>query len=64
MFSLYSYPNSYANPYPNPAMSNCYIQACTILAGSCSGISMVSRVRVRVQVTLGPMCQGTEVMWM
>jgi len=36
MFSLYLNPNSYANP--NPAMSDCYIQACTILAGSCMGL--------------------------
>jgi len=50
MFSLYPNPNSYANP--NPAMSNCYIQASTILASGCSGISMVSRVRVRVKVTV------------
>jgi len=53
MFSLYPNPNSYANPNPNPAMSDCYIQACRI-AGSCSGISTLSRVR--------KMCQGIEVM--
>jgi len=50
MFSLYPNPNSYANPKPNPAMSDCYIQTCRIVAGGCSGISMVSRVRVRVRV--------------
>ena len=33
IFSLYPNFNSYANPNPNPAMSDCYIQACTILAG-------------------------------
>jgi len=43
-------PNSYANP--NLAMSDCYIQACGILGGGCSGISMVSRVRFRVKVRL------------
>jgi len=31
-------------------MSNCYIQACTILAGSCSGINTVSGVRLKVTV--------------
>jgi len=35
---------------PNLAMSNCYIQACRILAGGCSVISTVSRVRVKVTV--------------
>jgi len=50
MFSLYPNPNSYANP--NRAMSDCYIQACRILAGGCSGISTVSRVMVRVKVTV------------
>jgi len=50
VFSLYPNPNSYANLSPNPAMSDCYIQACTILAGSCSGISTVSRVRIRVRL--------------
>jgi len=41
--------SSYANPNPNPAMSDCYIQTCRIalLAGSCSG--MVSRVRISVK---------------
>jgi len=35
MFSLYPNPNSYANANPNPAMSDCYIQACRILVISC-----------------------------
>jgi len=48
MFSLYLNPNSYANP--NPAMYDCYIQACIILGGGCSRISMVSRIRVKVTV--------------
>jgi len=52
MFSLYLHPNFYADPNPSPAMSDCYIQACTILASGCSGISTVSRVRVRVKVTV------------
>jgi len=55
--------SSNSNPNSNPAMSNCYIQACRILAGSCSGISMVHRVRVMVKVTV-PMCQGTDAVWM
>jgi len=38
MFSLYPNPNSYAKP--NPAMSDCYIQGCTVLVGGCSGISI------------------------
>jgi len=46
MFSLYPNPNSYANA----AMLDCYIQTCRILAGSYSGIRMVSRVRVTVKV--------------
>jgi len=54
MFSLYPNPNSYTNP--NPAIADCYIQACTILASGCSGISMVSRVRVRVKVTVRDRC--------
>ena len=54
MFSLHTKPNSYANP--NPAMSDCYIQACRILAGGCSGISMVSRLRVRVEVMVRDLC--------
>jgi len=54
MFSLYPNPNSYANP--NPAMSDCYIQACAILAGGCSGISTVSRIGVRVKVTVRDRC--------
>jgi len=33
-------------------MSDCYIQACRILVGGCSGISMVSRVRDMVKVTV------------
>jgi len=37
MFSLWPNPNSYANPNPNPAVSDYYIQACRILAGGCSG---------------------------
>jgi len=49
MFSLYPNPNSYANPNPSPSMFDCYIQGCRILAGSCSGISMASRVRVSVK---------------
>jgi len=40
------------NPNPNPAVSDYYIQTCTILAGSCSGISTVSRVRDRVKVSV------------
>jgi len=35
---------------------DCYIHACTILAGSCSGICMVSSVRVRVRVTVRDWC--------
>jgi len=35
---------------PNHATSDCYVQACRILAGGCSGISTVSRVRVMVMV--------------
>jgi len=56
MFSLYPNPNSYANPNPYHAMSDCYIQACRILAVSCSGICTVSRVRVRVKVTVRDQC--------
>jgi len=57
MFSLYPNPNSYANPNPNPAMSDSYIQACTILAGDCNnGISTVSRVMVIVKVTFRDRC--------
>jgi len=52
MFSLYPNRNSYANLNPNSAKSDSYIQAFRILAGSCSGISMVSRVRVKVKVTV------------
>jgi len=48
MFSLY--PNTIANLNPNPTISDCYIQACRILAGGCSVISMVRRVRVSVKV--------------
>jgi len=44
--------NFYANPNPNPAMCNCYTQACTILADGYSGITMVSRVTVRFKVTV------------
>jgi len=51
---VYPNPHSYANP--NPAMSDCYIQACTILAGSCSGFSTVSRVRVRIKVMVMDRC--------
>jgi len=46
----------YANPNPNPAMSDCYIQACRILAGDCSGISTVSRGKVMVNVTVRDRC--------
>ena len=35
---------------PNHAMSDCYIQACRTLASGCSGIRIVSRVRVGVKV--------------
>jgi len=54
MFSLYSNPNAYANP--NPAMIDCYIQACRILASCCSRISAVSRVSVMVKVTVRDRC--------
>jgi len=50
MFNLYSNPNFYANPNPNPAMSHCYLKACRIPVSGCSGISMVSMIRVRVKV--------------
>ena len=50
MVSVYRNSNSYANH--NPAMSDCYIQACRILAGGCGGIGMVNRVRVRVKVRI------------
>jgi len=56
MFSLYPNPNSYDNPNPNPAMSDCCIQACTMLVGSCCGISMVSRLGVTVKVTVRDRC--------
>jgi len=72
MFSLYLNPNFYANPYPNPVMFNCYIQACRIslLAGGCSGISTVRRVRVMVTVKVTirdryvKELEGTDVVWM
>jgi len=44
--------NISSNPKPNPSMSDCYIEACRILAGGCSGISTVSKVRVMVKVTV------------
>jgi len=50
MFSLFSNSNFSANSNSNPSMPYCYIQACRIPAGSCSGISTVSRVRVRIKV--------------
>ena len=37
-------------------MSDCYIQACRIVAGSCSGTSTVSRVRYRVKVRVRDRC--------
>jgi len=40
----------YANPNPNPAMSDCYIQTSRIQTGGCSGNGTVSRVRVRFKV--------------
>jgi len=62
MFSIYPNPNFSANTNPNvpkpaicPSLSDCYIQACRILAGGC-GISTVSRVRVRVKVTVRDRC--------
>jgi len=48
MVNISSNPNSNVNP----AMSDCHTQACRILASSCSGISMVSRVRIMVKVTV------------
>ena len=66
MFSVCPNPNSYANATHNPAMSDCYIQACRILAGGCSGINTVSRVRVMVKVRVRDRrvnCQGTDVVW-
>jgi len=57
MFSLYPNPNYYANP--NPAISDCYVQAHTVLADSGSGISTVSMVRVRVKVMV-----RDSVVWM
>jgi len=50
MFSLCPNPNFYANPNFSSAISDCYIQACKILAGSCSEIATVSRVKVRIKV--------------
>jgi len=62
--------NISTGPNLNPAMSDCYIQACRILAGGCSGISMVSRVRVMVKVTVRDRCvkglmwyHGTDVVY-
>jgi len=37
-------------------MSDCYIHACRTLACGCSGISTVSRVRIRVKVTVRDQC--------
>jgi len=50
MFCLNPNTNFCANPNRNPAVSDYYIQTCTILAGGCSGISMVSGVRDRIKV--------------
>jgi len=52
MFIIYCNLNSYANPNLNLDMSDCYIQACRIPAGGCSGISTLSRVKVRVKLKL------------
>jgi len=48
--------SSNPNPNPNPATFVCYIQACRILAGSCSAISTVSRVRVMIKFTVMDQC--------
>jgi len=48
--------NISSNPNPNPAMSDCYIQVCRILAGGSSGISAVSRVSVMVKVMVRDQC--------
>jgi len=67
MFRLYPNPDSYANPNSNPAIFDCYIQAPRIIAGSCSTINTVRRVRVRVKVRVRDRCvnsQGTKVVWM
>jgi len=56
MFNLYPNSNFYPNPNPKLAMSDYYIQACRVLAGGCSGISTVSRVRVRVKVGVRDRC--------
>ena len=51
---------------PNPAMSDCYIQACNILASSCNGISTISRVRVMVMVRdrcVKGLCHGMDVVY-
>jgi len=62
MFRIYPNPNSYANPNPNPAMYDCYIQACRkgLLAGGCNG--MISRVTVSVKVLVRNRC-AKELMW-
>jgi len=52
MFSLYHKPNFSANADPNPAMSDCCIQAFRMLTSVCCGISIVSRVRFRAKVTV------------
>jgi len=56
MFHIYPNPNSYANPNPNPLMSDYYIQDCRIglLAGGCS--HMVSRVRVSIKAMVMDQC--------
>jgi len=51
----------HGNPNPNTAMSDCYIQACRILEGGRSGISMVSRVWIRVKVMVRDCVKG--LMW-
>jgi len=56
--------NISSNPIPNPAMSDCFIQACKILAGGCSGISTVSRATVMVKVTVRERDQNGIVVWM
>jgi len=62
MFCIYLNPNSYANPNPNPAMFNCYIQACRIglLAGGYSGT--VRRVRVSIKAMVRDRC-AKELKW-
>jgi len=48
--------NISSNPSTNPAMSDCYIQVCKILADGCSRISAVSRVMVKVKDTVIDRC--------